>query len=87
MTWEPCGYGCGKPWRRWAGSKLLGHARCAMNDEQKLALLARVENDPKESLKTIAAAHGVSYSVVNAWLNTARKLRRAAEKAKSARLP
>jgi hypothetical protein len=43
--WEPCGYGCGKPWRRWAGTTLRGHAACAATPERKAELLARMEAD------------------------------------------
>lgn len=71
---ELCGYGCGKPWRRWKGTKLVGHAKCALSPKGQDAILRRLES-PHVTVAQIAAEHGVTTSVVNAWVAAARKRR------------
>lgn len=63
---EPCGYGCGKPWRRWEGTKLIGHAKCAAT-EIILADVAKLLKDPHTTQAQIAAKYSVTTSVVRAW--------------------
>jgi len=70
-----CGYGCGKPWVPWAGSKLKGHARCLYSPEEAEALLVRFEGDPWLRESTLATELGVTVSVVRATLGAARKRR------------
>ncbi len=70
-----CGYGCGKPWVKWAGSRLTGHARCLYSPEEAEALLLRFEADPKLRESMLAAELGVTVSVVRATLAVARKRR------------
>lgn len=77
-TWEPCGYGCGKPWRRWAGTTLIGHARCAATPEHKSAILDRMEATPGLTQRMVATENNVSVSTIRAWLDDALKDRRKA---------
>jgi hypothetical protein len=58
-----CRY-CGRYWRRWAGSKLDGHAACIVTDDFKkhLAVLLR-----SPTYQAIADAIGVSPAVVRSW--------------------
>lgn len=73
-----CGYGCGKPWVKWAGSRLIGHARCLYSPEEAEALLVRFEADPRLRESTLAAELGVTASVVRATLGAAQRRRTAA---------
>lgn len=60
-----CRY-CGKHWRRWAGSKLDGHAVCLVTDDFKQRL-SEILRSPMVSYQEIADAIGVTPSVVRAW--------------------
>lgn len=66
MTWQPCGYGCGKPWRPWRGTRLIGHARCAVPVEVQDAILASLEGSTA-TLASIGEQHGVT----RAWIRAA----------------
>jgi len=70
-----CGYGCGKPWIPWAGSRLIGHARCLYSHDEAEALLVRFEADPRLRESMLADELGVTVSVVRATLAAARKRR------------
>lgn len=71
-----CGYGCGKPWVAWAGSKLKGHARCRFSPEEGDALLARYEADPRLTVARLAREIGETRSVVESTLYWAKQRRR-----------
>jgi hypothetical protein len=60
-----CRY-CGRHWRRWAGSKLDGHAACIVTEDfkQRLTVLLR---SPVVTYQAIAAAIGVTPAVVRSW--------------------
>lgn len=73
--WEPCGYGCGKPWRRWAGTTLLGHASCAASPERKAEILARMEADPRLTFDVMRVELGVSEGTLRGWVRDARAAR------------
>jgi hypothetical protein len=62
---------CGKPWRKWVGSKLTAHARCSLPIAEQDALLARTE-----SQAALAEEFGVSIAVMRAWLRAAEHRRR-----------
>lgn len=79
---QPCGYGCGKPWIPWAGSRLRGHARCYLPAPAGDALLDRYEADPRLTVEVLAAEIGVTPSVIAAILNAA-KARRAGAREKT----
>jgi len=72
---QMCGYGCGKPWVPWAGSRLIGHARCLYSPEEAEALLVRFEADPRLREAQLATELGVTVSVVRATLGAARRRR------------
>lgn len=76
FTWQPCGYGCGKPWRPWHGTKLIGHARCMVSLDVKLDVLRRTEASATP-IRVIAGEYGVSPAVIRAWVNDALKHRQA----------
>lgn len=80
---QPCGYGCGKPWIPWSGSRLRGHARCYLPAPAGDALLERYEADPRLTLDVLAAELQVARPVVVAVLAAARE-RRAARRADAA---
>jgi hypothetical protein len=71
-----CRY-CGRHWRRWAGSKLDGHAACIVTEDfkQRLAALLR---SPTVTYQAIAAAIGVTPSVVRSWTYPIRSIRNSA---------
>lgn len=83
MTWQPCGYGCGKPWRPWLGTRLIGHARCAVTPEVQDAILASLEGSTT-SLASIAEQHDVTLAVVRAWIRLA--LQRREQRSRKQRL-
>lgn len=56
----------GKHWRRWAGSKLDGHAACIVTDDFKLHL-AELLRSPTVTFAAIAEAIGVTPAVVRSW--------------------
>jgi hypothetical protein len=60
-----CRY-CGKHWKRWAGSKLDGHAACIVTDDFK-EHLSEILRSPTVSYQEIADAIGVTPSVIRAW--------------------
>ena len=60
-----CRY-CGKHWRRWAGSKLDGHAACIVTDDFKRRL-SQIMQAPQVTYRAIAEAIGVSPSVIRSW--------------------
>jgi DNA-binding MarR family transcriptional regulator len=63
-----CGYGCGKPWQPWAGSKLLGHGRCLFTATEAEDILRRFEADPRLTERLLAEELGVTKSTVRATL-------------------
>jgi hypothetical protein len=71
LDWQPCGYGCGKPWRPFAGTKLIGHALCAASPERQDEILSELLASPKTTLREVADRHGVSTSVLRAWVRAA----------------
>lgn len=81
FEWQECGYGCGKPWRRWNGSKLKGHALCAASPDLQDDVLALVERFPRATIARVAADLGVSSAVVRAWISAALKRRAARRRA------
>ncbi len=60
-----CRY-CGRHWRRWAGSKLDGHAACIVTDDFKRRLI-EILRSPAVTYQAIATAIGVTPSVVRSW--------------------
>lgn len=60
-----CRY-CGKHWRRWAGSKLDGHAACIVTDDFKRRL-SEILRSPSVTYQAIADAIGVTSAVVRSW--------------------
>ncbi len=73
---DKCRY-CGRLWRRWAGSKLDGHAACIVTDDFKRWLL-EILRSPRVTYVAVAEAIGVTPSVVRSWTYpTRRTLRRA----------
>ena len=60
-----CRY-CGKHWKRWAGSKLDGHAACIVTEDFK-EHLSEILRSPTVSYQEIADAIGVTPSVIRAW--------------------
>lgn len=62
---DTCRY-CGDHWRRWAGSKLDGHAKCIVTDSFKGELAAVLRN-PRIGYSDVALAIGVTPSVVRSW--------------------
>lgn len=83
MAAQLCGYGCGKPWVPWAGSRLKGHARCYLPAAEADALLACKQADPRLTLERLAHELGTTAAVVTAILAAARD-RRAAARADAA---
>jgi hypothetical protein len=65
-----CRY-CGKHWKRWAGSKLDGHAACMVTEDFKTHL-SEILCSPTVSYRGIADAIGVSPSVIRAWADPTR---------------
>lgn len=88
-SWRPCGYGCGKPWRPFAGTTLIGHAACAITFDEQDALLARLEAEPRLTYRAIASERGVNVSIVTAWVQLAlrRRAKRREDAARAARVP
>ena len=68
-----CRY-CGEHWKRWAGSKLDGHAACMVTEDFK-ARLAEILRSPAVSYRAIADAIGVTTSVIRAWADPTRATR------------
>jgi hypothetical protein len=64
-TPNTCRY-CGKSWRKWAGSKLDGHAACIVTEDFKQHLL-EVLKPPGVTYQMVADAIGVSASIVRSW--------------------
>jgi hypothetical protein len=62
-----CRY-CGKHWRRWAGSKLDGHAACIVTGDFKHRLVILLRS-PTVTYQAIAVADaiGVTPAVVRSW--------------------
>jgi hypothetical protein len=71
-----CRY-CGRHWRRWAGSKLDGHAACIVTEDFKLHLCVLLRS-PRVTYQAIAGAIGVTPAVVRSWTFPIRTVRRAA---------
>ena len=70
FQWQPCGYGCGERWRPFAGTKLKGHARCALGEvrEQFAQRNAwRNEHGIGLSERQLAVEFGVNVGIVRAW--------------------
>ena len=67
-----CGYGCGKPYRPWAHSKLQGHALCAIPVEKQDRIVALLERwAGRASQRRIARLLGVSIGTLRAWYEAA----------------
>lgn len=62
---DKCRY-CGDYWRRWAGSKLDGHAACIVTDDFKRRILELLRPSTV-TYRAVAEALGVSISVVRSW--------------------
>lgn len=60
-----CRY-CGKHWRKWAGSRLDGHAACIVTEDFKREL-CEILRAPSVTYQVIADAIGVTPSVVRSW--------------------
>ena len=60
-----CRY-CGKPWRKWANSKLDGHAACIVTKDFKKQL-KEILSPSTVTYRQVAEAIGVSESVVRSW--------------------
>jgi hypothetical protein len=60
-----CRY-CGRHWRRWAGSKIDGHAACIVTDDFKRRLVILLRS-PTVTYQAIANAIGVTPAVVRSW--------------------
>lgn len=71
---DTCRY-CGKHWRKWAGSKLDGHAKCVVDEDFK-ARLRELLRDPMLTFGAVAAALDVTPSVVRSWTFPIRDWRR-----------
>jgi hypothetical protein len=71
-----CRY-CGQYWRRWAGSKLDGHAACIVTEDfkQRLVELLRL---PTVTYQAVAAAIGMTPAVVRSWTFPIRRIRSSA---------
>lgn len=72
--WEPadpgmppltCRY-CGRYWRRWAGSKLDGHAACVVTEDFKLRVGALLRS-PTVTYGAVGEVIGVTPAVVRSW--------------------
>lgn len=72
---RPCGYGCSEPWRPWVGSKLIGHAKCALSPEGQEDVLVLMEQFPKAGQVRVARDLGVTIGILRAWLAAALKRR------------
>lgn len=64
-TPNTCRY-CGRSWRKWAGSKLDGHAACIVPDDFKRALTAMLRGSTV-TYQQVATVIGVSSSIVRSW--------------------
>lgn len=73
FEWQPCGYGCGKPWRPFAGTKLIGHARCAATPELIADIKALIERFPLVGYDRLARDFGVSTAVLRSWIRPRRR--------------
>ena len=62
MPLDTCRY-CGRFWKRWAGSKLDGHAKCLV-DERFRFLMRTCTVNPQLTYEKIGDAIGVTISVV-----------------------
>jgi len=62
---DTCRY-CGKHWRKWAGSKLDGHAACIVPEDFKQELTALLRSSTV-TFQVVADAIGVSTSIVRSW--------------------
>jgi hypothetical protein len=63
---DTCRY-CGKFWRHWSGSQLDGHATCVVDDDFKQHVMRILRSSPLVTFSAVAAAMGVTISVVRAW--------------------
>lgn len=73
FDWRPCGYGCDKPWRPFAGTRLIGHAKCAAPPAMQDELRALLDQFPRLTIKRLAEDLGVTVSVLLAWLRASDK--------------
>lgn len=69
-AWSPCPT-CGKPWRRWCGTKLTGHAGCHFPPDVQDEIMRKWES-PKVSVKMLSAEYGVTSGVILASVHAAR---------------
>jgi len=65
---------CGKSWRKWAGSKLDGHAKCIVGDDFK-TWLREVLRDPRLTYAAVAGALDLSTAIVRSWTFPIRSVR------------
>lgn len=61
-----CRY-CGRRWQRWAGSSLDGHAACIVTEDFKKRVKRLLVSSPAITYASLAAAIGVTPSVVRSW--------------------
>lgn len=72
---DHCRY-CGLHWIPWAGTKLDGHASCAVTLAFKEQLLAWSESDTTLTHTRLADALGVGIGTIRKWVLDAMKARR-----------
>lgn len=76
-----CGYGCGRMWTPWAGTKLIGHAACAGEPELHDDVMELMDRFPAATIDRVAADLHVSVGVLRSWLRIARERRSRRRKA------
>lgn len=69
-----CRY-CGHYWRRWAGSKLDGHAACVVTEDFK-SHIRETLRAPEVTYAAVAQVLDVSPAVVRSWAFPIRAVRR-----------
>lgn len=69
---DHCRY-CGKRWLRWHGSRLDGHVRCVVSQEFLHHVVEVLDGDARATYVSVAAALGVTPSVVRAWRNSVKR--------------
>ncbi len=72
---ELCGYGCGRMWTPWAGSRLIGHAACAGSAELQDDVLELMDRFPQATQARVAADLRVTVAVLRSWMRLASERR------------
>lgn len=73
VEWRPCGYGCGKPWRVYPRTKLIGHRVCAVPLEAMEDLARLYWRFPRLTIARMSRDFGVSVSVMTSWVRLGRR--------------